>query len=65
MRQKIIDNFNIEKIKKLYQEFIFQLNQSCCKKIFKMKINLNLPDRNIFEPGNRRRILYYLNKKIN
>ena len=28
-----------------------------------MKINLNLPDKNISEPGNRRRILYYLNKK--
>ena len=64
MREKIIRNFNIEKIKKLYQKIYFSTKPVLLlEDLKKAKINLNLPNRNIFEPGNRRRIIYYLNKK--
>ena len=64
MRKKINQNFNIEKIKKLYQKIYFSTKPVLLlENIRKSKINLNLPNRNIFEPGNRRRIIYYLNKK--
>ena len=50
-------------LKSYIKIYTFQLNNTIAKNIYNMKINLNLPDKNISEPGNRRRILYYLNKK--
>ena len=50
MREKIIRNFNIEKIKIISKIYFSTKPVLLLKDLKKAKINLNLPNRNIFEP---------------